>query len=582
MRHRSGVSAAPRKDARLTLRLAGATVDLFGHELSIIEMKAAGLLLLAALAAVAAAGDLLVRVDLSSDADIEIAAATGGGFLQRFDGWFLVRVRTKELTALSGRLGCRVLDTDVEGKRYVYAVTEPGFDRRRLARCGTVLTEDREGALLCVTAEGLRRLTTLPVELCGVSIEPLRSSHAPRPPSLTPSSVSDSLIWQLMARASQDSAEAVLRRLIAFRTRYAITDSCWAASNWFQQKLVAYGCDSTYLDTFLMPLDSRTVNVVGVKRGRLNPNRIHIICGHIDNTSETPETFAPGSDDNASGAGLVIEAARMFQGVEFDYTVWFVGFGAEEFGLVGSDTFARECGERGDTIVLAINHDMNSYGTAGRDSIRVVGKRASPPCSSWVEYYMAMADTFTDLECLREIVDDQASSDQHSFWKYGYPAIRDRYLDRDPVYHTTGDTIGPYQYCACGTNNIPMYTEAIKATVATMAKLAGARPETAGVAESRPLRLKPTMRIMPSVGRAPVLVRLSSTVSPVSVYNAAGMLIRTLGAGRSHPLPLLRHHAPAGGPAQIWDGRDFSGTRASPGVYYFRAAESSVRFVLAE
>jgi len=86
---------------------------------------------------------------------------------------------------------------------------------------------------------------------------------------------------------------------------------------------------------------------------------------------------------------------------------------------------------------------------------------------------------------------------------------------------------------------------------------------------------------MPSVGRAPVLVRLSSTVSPVSVYNATGMLIRTLDAGRSYPLPLLRHHAAAGGPALIWDGRDLSGARASPGVYYFRAGESSARFVLA-
>jgi Zn-dependent M28 family amino/carboxypeptidase len=298
----------------------------------------------------------------------------------------------------------------------------------------------------------------------------------------------------------------------------------------------------------------------------VNPNRIHIICGHIDDASEIPETFAPGSDDNASGAGLVLDAARMFQGIEFDYTVWFIGFGAEEFGLVGSDTFARECRNRGDTIVLTINHDMDSYGMAGRDSIRVVGKRSNPPCSTWVEYYMAMADTFTDLKCHREIVDEQSSSDQASFWKYGYTAIRDRYLDIDPVYHTTGDTIGPYQYQWCGTNNIPMYTEAIKATVATIARLAGAHAETTGVAESRPRPTRATVSVLPSVGRAPVLVRLSSASSGVSVYSAAGRLIRRLGAGKS----------------LAWDGRDFSGAAVSPGVYYFRAAEASARFVLAE
>lgn len=528
-------------------------------------MKAAGVLLLTALAAVTVAGDLLVRVELKSDADIETATGLNVGFLDRFDGWFLVRVRTEELAGLSARSSCRVLDTDIEGKRYIYAFVGPSFDRARLAACGTVLTEDREGALLRVTADGVRMLTRMPVELCGVSTEPLPSSLAPRPQSLVPSSVSDSLIWQLMARASQDSAEAVLRRLIAFRTRYAITESCWSASRWFRDKLAEYGCDSTYLDTFLIPGQSPTVNIVGVKRGQLNPNQIHIICGHIDNTSETPETFAPGSDDNASGAGLVLEAARMFQGVAFDYTVWFIGFGAEEWGLVGSDSFARECRERGDTILLAINHDMNSYGTAGRDSIRVVGKRSNPPCSTWVEYYMAMADTFTDLKCHREIVDQQGTSDQSSFWRYGYPAIRDRYLDIDPVYHTTGDTIGPYQYYDCGTNNIPMYTEAIKATVATIAKLAGAHADTTGVAEPGPVPTKFVLSITPSVGRAPVLVRLSSAAYGMSVYNSSGRLVRRLGASR----------------VLTWDGSDFSGIAVSPGVYYFRAAGSSARFVLA-
>jgi len=548
-------------------------------------VKTAGVLLLTALTAVAVAGDLLVRIEPASDADIELAAASGGAFLQRFDGWFLVRARPDDFPALSERLSCRALGAALEGRRCVYAQVAPDFDRQQLAACGTVLTEDREGVLLRVTAEGVRKLTRMPVELCGVSTEPVRATGTPSAERQAPNAmvVSDSLIWQLMARASQDSAEAVLRRLIAFRTRYAPTDSCWAAANWFRQQLAAYGCDSTYLDTFHMPLDTQTVNVVGVKLGRVNPNLIHIVCGHIDNTSETPETFAPGSDDNASGCGLVLEAARIFQGIEFDYTVLFVGFGAEEFGLVGSDTMARECRERGDTIVLVINHDMNSYGTAGRDSIRVVGKRSNPPCSTWVEYYMAMADTFTDLKCHREIVDDQASSDQHSFWKYGYAAIRDRYLDRDPVYHTTGDTIGPFEYYMCGTNNVPMYTEAIKATVATVARLAGARADTTGVSESRPVPLSVDLRVLPSVGRAPVLIRLSPAVRPVAVYDAMGRCIRTLSAPQCHPIRILSApQSPLPHPYYLtWDGRDLAGNKAGPGIYYFRTAGASAKFVLA-
>jgi hypothetical protein len=198
--------------------------------------------------------------------------------------------------------------------------------------------------------------------------------------------------------------------------------------------------------------------------------------------------------------------------------------------------------------------------------MRIVGNRSNPACSTWVDCYMAMADTFTDLNCHREIVDYQTSSDEFSFWQCGYAAIRDKYFDKNPMYHTIGDTIGPYRYFECGTNNIPVYTEAIKATVANIARLAGAHAEPPGVAESRPLPARTAVTVLPSVGRAPVLIRLSSAASGVSVYNAAGRLIRRLGAGTS----------------LVWDGCDFAGAAVGPGVYYFRVAGSSSRFVLAE
>jgi aminopeptidase YwaD len=336
---------------------------------------------------------------------------------------------------------------------------------------------------------------------------------------------------------------------------------------WFQSQLAAYGCDTTYLDTFELasPSDS-SINAIGVKRGRVNPNQIYVVCGHVDNTSPVHDILAPGSDDNASGSGLVLEAARMFQRVNFDYTVWFIGFSGEEQGFYGSRAFVGKCFERGDSIVLAINHDMISWTyLTGRDSLRIVGKRSDPPCSTWVECYMAMADTFTDLNCHREIVDDQSTSDHYSFWRCGYAAIRDGYFDKGPMYHTIGDTIGPYRYFECGTNNIPVYTEAIKATVATVARLAGAHAEPPGVAESPPAPVGGVLRVTPSVGRAPVLVRLSSAASRVSVYNAAGRLVRRLGAGQ----------------VLTWDGCESSGAAARPGVYYFRAADTSARFVLA-
>jgi hypothetical protein len=477
--------------------------------------------------AASAADDYLVRVDFSPcQAPLSVAEA-GADVLFGLDGGCIARASAAALGRLNAApFSCRVLDTDPEGKRYVYVMPDEGFDRARLAGYGDVLTEDRDGVLLRTTEDGIKGLNRLPVELAGISLHPMVFANLQHP-TPDPAPLPDSLIWLLVGRVTQDSAEATLRRLIAFRTRYSYVDSCWSAARWFQSRLAAYGCDSTYLDTFAAGF---APSIVGVKRGRVNPNRIFVVCGHVDNTSEIPYDYAPGSDDNASGAGIVLNTCRVFADMDVDNTVWFVGFTGEEQGLVGSDTFARHCRERGDTIVLAINHDMNSYGTAGRDSIRIVGKRTNPPCSTWVDFFLAQADTFTDLKCRREIVDQQQSSDHHSFWQYGYTAIRDRYLDRDPEYHTTGDTIGPFQYVNCGTNNLPMYTEAIKATVAVLAKLAGPHP-CVGVAEPGPRLAARSFALSasPNPSSGVVAIHLDSSPPParssLSVYDASGRLV---------------------------------------------------------
>jgi hypothetical protein len=525
-------------------------------------MKTAGVLLLAALAAVVVAGDVLVRVELKSDADIGAASALGVTFLDRFDGWCLARADRAGLARLTERFDCTVLDQDPATKRYVFVFVKPGFDRVRLAEFGTGLTEDKTGVLLRTDEDGVLGLNRLPVELYAVSMRPMYLGETASLASRIPDrrTVSDSLIWQLVNEVSQDSLKARLQRMVAFRTRYATTDSCRNAVNWMRRQFQFYGCDSTFLDTFS---SSYAPNVVGVRTGKVNPRHIFVVTGHIDNTSETPDTFAPGSDDNASGSGLVIEAARVFAGVDFDNTVWFVGFSAEEQGLVGSDSFVHACRLRGDSIIAAFHSDMISYGRD--DSLTVVHTTALPQTESLAQFFLAQADTFTSLQ-VKDTVVNEARSDHYSFWKYGYLAIRGRFHDETPMYHTTGDTIGPFHYVNCGTNNLPLYTEMVKAAVATVAKWAGASPRVGFEESHQPEAASAKLVVAPSIGRAPICIRLSSAAFEVSVYNSAGRLVRKLGAGKS----------------LSWDGCDFSGAAVCPGVYYFRTAGSSSRFVLAE
>jgi hypothetical protein len=255
--------------------------------------------------------------------------------------------------------------------------------------------------------------------------------------------------------------------------------------------------------------------------------------------------------------------------MDFDNTVIFIGFTGEEQGLLGSEAYAQEAHSRGDSIMGVLNFDMISYGREGLDKFEVIGKPSNPNCAPLMDFYIAQADTFSTLQTVR-IMDPSAEySDHASFWQQGYVAFCGIEDDFTPRYHTIGDTIGPLYYVNCGTNNWPMATEAIKAAVASIAKLAGANPRT-GVAERGPEVPPRVLKVSPSVGRAPVMVRVAGREA-LGIYDATGRLIRSL---------------PAGGPTIVWDGLTSFGGKARAGVYLLRPAGAdagaSARVVLTD
>ncbi|MBN2536978.1 Zn-dependent exopeptidase M28 [candidate division WOR-3 bacterium] len=461
-------------------------------------------LLLAVVAGAAPAW--LCRVELERFADARAVAATGARVVMCLDGYCLVQVDASAIQSLErAGLGFELLDVEPRDKSYVYVMPAPGFDRRVLARHGRVLTEDPEGVVLATDADGILELNRLPVELAGVGNEPM--PLAGRASALEPLVVPDSLVRELVGRVSPDTLETQLLRMREFRTRYSTTDSCRSAVEWFRQRLAAFGCDSTYLDTFRADY---APSAIGVKTGTLYPDEVFVVMGHVDATSQQPQTNTPGSEDNASGAGAVLELARVMRDMSFQKTVWFIGFSGEEQGLVGSDSFARHAHERGDSILLAVNFDMISYSSSHPDWMQMYGCTEGVPSVTWLDSFLAQADTFTDLQAERVVEGTPARrSDHYSFWKYGFPFIRGGYKDRTPHYHTIGDTIGPPGYVECGTNNIPMYAEVVKALVATVAKLAGAEPMT-GVKQMPNVERRMTNG--PTVMRAAELARLGGRV----------------------------------------------------------------------
>lgn len=109
-------------------------------------------------------------------------------------------------------------------------------------------------------------------------------------------------------------------------------------------------------------------NIVGYKQG--DSNEQIIVGAHYDSVSE-----GLGADDNASGVGVMLEAAERLQDSQTPYSIVFVGFGAEEVGLQGSSHYVNEMAdEEIDHTVGMINLDsliagdkMYVHGSEGED-----------------------------------------------------------------------------------------------------------------------------------------------------------------------------------------------------------------------
>jgi len=163
-------------------------------------------------------------------------------------------------------------------------------------------------------------------------------------------------------------------------------------------------------------------NVIGELKGTTTPEKIYIIGAHYDHV----EGDRPGGDDNASGTAGVLEAARVLSRYQFESTIRFVHFNAEEDQLRGSaDYVENHVIANGENIVGMINLDAilrpGSDPMPDRPIDVEIESNGSLP---WVKLYaQAMADYVPSL-VLGDIWDYAASSSVNdSFQNAGIPAF---------------------------------------------------------------------------------------------------------------------------------------------------------------
>lgn len=182
----------------------------------------------------------------------------------------------------------------------------------------------------------------------------------------------------------------------------------------------------------------KSQNVIGKIEGKTHQDKYIVIGAHYDHLGKLGnQVYYPGANDNASGVAMMLDLAKHYSDVfsQPEYTMIFVGFGAEEAGFLGSKYFVENPPVPLKDIRLMINFDMMSTGEGG---LMVVNAEKNSGDFSKINQINSRKQYLETLMSRPEA----AISDHHFFHKAGVPALYFYLMgakEKDYFYHNPGD-----------------------------------------------------------------------------------------------------------------------------------------------
>ena len=344
-------------------------------------------------------------------------------------------------------------------------------------------------------------------------------------------------VKKIVDEVSEERIGQILKKLESFGTRNIFSEDddpahgIGAARHWIYDQFRSYSPRlQVRFDSYKVKKKGRIVrdvelhNVVAVLPGKLNPERQFIISGHYDSlallhppqpstggaSQPTPDSqfslenlapTAPGVTDDGSGTAAVMELARVMSQYEFEKTIVFVAFTAEEEGLIGSSLYARKARSENQIIDGVLNNDIigsdvSGNGRIDNGSFWVFSEDPDDsPSRELARYVKEVSERYFpsfDVDLIFRADRLGRGGDHTPFNLEGYPAVRlttpnETYANQHSVTDTFVNTSVPYT------------TRAVRANAAALASLALApkAPVTNEPIKTGPRKGQPT----PMLGR---------------------------------------------------------------------------------
>lgn len=181
------------------------------------------------------------------------------------------------------------------------------------------------------------------------------------------------------------------------------------------------------------------LNIIGTIRGTENPEQFIAVIAHYDHLGEVDGEIFNGADDNASGTGGLLAAARYFSHNLPAHSMIFIALDAEEQGLGGARHYVEHPALPLEQITVLVNMDMISHNFD--NELYAVGTYHYPflkPIIETVSEHSSVQLLF-GYDSDEWAQDWTFSSDHGPFHAKGIPFIYFGVEDH-PYYHTPEDT----------------------------------------------------------------------------------------------------------------------------------------------
>lgn len=183
------------------------------------------------------------------------------------------------------------------------------------------------------------------------------------------------LVRPMVSQVKEQSIRDMIIKLSNFKTRYYKSETGVESSEFIRDSWAALAKNRNDVKVELYKHDKwPQASIIMTIEGSEIPEEIVIVGGHADSIAGFfgGGGKSPGADDNASGISTITEVIKVLMANNFKpkRTIQFMGYAAEEVGLLGSKEIASAYKQSSRKVVGVMQLDMTLFkGTIDKDIV---------------------------------------------------------------------------------------------------------------------------------------------------------------------------------------------------------------------